>query len=161
MQPTEAHNARESRTPDDDAVANQAHIEKLEKTIEILGEESPQAQGLIAALKQARGRAVVPPIGVRLDSCQAYVERAKNASQMQRKKLPKHPARIVHEKFELEQGLARLAQLREETVSRDRQQIFPQPSLNLLRATVAELKKGASVFDGSVGTTNRESNGQV
>ena len=58
-----SRNVRESRTPDDDAVVNQAHIEKLERAIEILVEESPQAQGLIAALKQVQERAVVPPIG--------------------------------------------------------------------------------------------------
>ena len=77
VQPNEARNVRESRTPDDDAITNPTHIEKLEKAMEILGEESPQAQGLIATLEHVRDRAVVLPIGVRLDSCQAFVERAR------------------------------------------------------------------------------------
>ena len=77
VQPNEARNVRESRTPDDDAITNPTHIEKLEKAMEILGEESPQAQGLIATLEHVRDHAVVLPIGVRLDSCQAFVERAR------------------------------------------------------------------------------------
>ena len=123
VQPTEARNVRESRTPDDDAVANQAYIEKLEKAIEILGEESPQAQGLIAALKQARERAVVPPIGVRLDSCQAFVERARKRLTVAEEEVTKALRTKRTREFELEQELARLAQLREEAA------ILPQPSL--------------------------------
>ena len=100
--PTEARNVRESRTPDDDAVANQAHIEKLEKAIEILGEESPQAQGLIAALKQARERAVVPPIGVRLDSCQAFCRACQEA--VAEEEVTKALRTKSTREFELEQG---------------------------------------------------------
>ena len=36
----------ESRTPDDDAAVLQSRIEKLEKAIEVLGEENPEAQWL-------------------------------------------------------------------------------------------------------------------
>ena len=155
VQPTEARNVRESRTPDDDAVANQAHIEKLEKAIEILGEESPQAQGLIAALKQARERAVVPPIGVRLDSCQAFVERARKRLTVAEEEVTKALRTKSTREFELEQGLARLAQLREEAASREREvpargvvadppatvQTTSAEEVNLLRATVAELRR--------------------
>ena len=49
---SEARNVRESRTHDNDAVVKPGEAR-------ILGEESPKAQGLIAALKQARDRAVV------------------------------------------------------------------------------------------------------
>ena len=128
------------QNPDDDAVANQAHIEKLEKAVEILGEESPQAQGLIAALKQARERAVVPPIGVPLDSCQAFVKRARKRLTVAEEEVTKALRTKRTREFELEQGLERLAQLREEAA------ILPQPSstaaeVNLLRATVAELRR--------------------
>ena len=67
----------ESRTPDNDAAVLQSRIEKLEKAIEVLGEENPEAQWLLEALRKAGSQATLSPIGVRLDSCQAFVERAR------------------------------------------------------------------------------------
>ena len=69
---------RELKNPDDDAAALQGRIEKLEKAIDVLGADIPEAQGLVSALKKARAQSQSKSaIGVRLDSCRAFVERAK------------------------------------------------------------------------------------
>ena len=163
MQPIEA-NVRVSRTPDDDAVAIQANIEKLEKAVEILGEESPQAQGLIAALKQARERAVV-----RLDSCQAFVERARKRLIVAEEEDQGTP----REKYSRIRARARVGKVgavaRRGSVTRkgspstgcsrsSRNHSFnfrsgsESPACNCRR-----IETGASVSDGSVGTTDRDS----
>ena len=73
---------REVKNPDDDAAALQGRIEKLEKAIEVLGADNPEAQGLVSALKKVRAQShSQSAIGVRLDSCRAFVEREGAQSQ--------------------------------------------------------------------------------
>ena len=61
-----------------DAAALQGRAEKLEKAIEVLGADNPEAKGLVSVLKKARAQSQSQlAIGVRLDSCRAFVERAK------------------------------------------------------------------------------------
>ena len=106
----------------------------------------------VEASSGARSRA---SIGVRLDSCQAFVERARKRLTVAEEEVTKALRTKSTREFELEQGLARLAQLREEAASREREvpargvaadppATIPSTSaeeVNLLRATVAELRR--------------------
>ena len=167
VHPNEARNVRESRTPNDDAVAHQAHVDMLEKAIEILGEESPQAQGLIAALKQVRDRAVVPPIGVQMDSCQAFVERARRRVTAA-EELPRHSAREVHENSSSSKrwrgcASARRAASREREVparATDLSATIPATAaeeVNLLRATIEELRRAQVSLMAQLSPTDKDS----
>ena len=99
----------ESRTPDDIA-ALQCLIEKLEKAIE-------EAQWLVEALRKARSQATLSPIGVRSDSCQAFVERARKRLAVAEEDVVKALRVKSTREFQLKQGLARLEKLRQEAAN--------------------------------------------
>ena len=65
-----------ARAPDVLAADNQAQIDKLERAMSVLGEDSVDAAGLIATLKKVRAQSI-QPIGERLDACQQFVEKAR------------------------------------------------------------------------------------
>ena len=96
----------------------------------------------------------MPPIGVRLDSCHAFVKRARKRLTVAEEEVTKLCTK--NSRIELEQGLARLAQLREEATSRERE--IPARVAGDPPATIpCRIEKGASVSDGTVGTTDRNS----
>ena len=137
---------REVKNPDDDAAALQGRIEKLEKAIEVLGADNPEAKGLVSALKKARAQSQSQlAIGVRLDSCRAFVERAKKRLAGAEEAVTKALSLKSAMEAELEQGLARLQSLREEAAAQPSTTIpdpmeLPDDEVSRLRARVAELE---------------------
>ena len=92
--------------------SQQTQIDKLERAVEVLGEDNPEAAPLIVALKKLHVQAS-SPVGVRLDACQRFVERARKryaAVQEAVEQALKTKSRLD---CELQEGLQRLQRLRE------------------------------------------------
>ena len=84
----------------------------------VLGADKPEAQSLVAALKQARAHSQSQSsIGAKLDSCPAFVERARKRLDVVEDVVPKAVSFKSIMESELEQGVARLQSLREEAVA--------------------------------------------
>ena len=137
---------REVKNPDDDAGPLQGRIEKLEKAIEVFGADNLEAQGLVSALMKARAQSQSQSaIGVRLDSCRAFVERAKKRLAGAEEAVTKALSLKSTMEAEFEQLLARLQSLREEAAAQPSTTI-PDPmepledEISGLRARVAELE---------------------
>ena len=69
---------QDSRRKSADVLAadNLAQIDRLERAIAVLGEDSVDAASLIATLKKVRAKSI-EPIGDRLDACQQFVEKSR------------------------------------------------------------------------------------
>ena len=96
------------RTPDELVADNQAQIDRLERAIAVLGENSTEAAGLVASLKKLRAQSV-QPVGVRLDACQQFVERARKRFAAAEDAVMKALQTKSRLEFELEEGLAQVA----------------------------------------------------
>ena len=103
-------------------------VECLENALQALGEtESPVAQGLNAALKEARLAAQGRPLAVQLTKCQAFIQRSQN-------RLRQMEEEQVVEKKALDGVLARLSRLREEMAR--------NPDVQLCRGPPIEIEIG-------------------
>ena len=129
--PTNPRVSRErgSVSPDDMSVAAQEKVKRLEAAIAALGEfpDPSVFKTLQDALTKAQEGASVPPVGVRLDLCAQFVERA-------RRRLAKAEVEFncVQEEralraTELAEGLARLETLRAEAAVSGVPQVSPHP----------------------------------
>ena len=147
---------REVKNPDEDAAALQGRIKKLEKAIEVFGADNPEAQGLVSALKKARAQShSQSAIGVRLDSCRAFVERAKKRLAGAEEAVTKALCLKSTMEAELEQGLARLQSLREEAAAQDElsrstgsraRTVFPDSGQRRVRAGASSISGGTTLL---------------
>ena len=93
------------KDPEEVQVAARHRVERLENALQALGEtESTLAQGLYAALQEARRAAQGRPLAVQLKESQAFIERSQN-------RLRQMEEERVLEKKALDEGLARLSRL--------------------------------------------------
>ena len=116
MAKSKTSSRRACKTPDEFAADQQAQIPKLEKAIDILGENNPEAASLVVSLKKVRAK-VSLPVGERLDACHQFVERARKrvvAAQEAVEKAVETKSRLD---TELQEGLLRLQRFREEAAA--------------------------------------------
>ena len=139
------------KSPDVLAGDNQAQIDRLERAISVLGEDSVDAAGLIATLKKVRAQSI-QPIGERLDACQQFVERARKRFVAAEDAVMKALQTKSRLESELNEGVQRLQRLREEAAAQPRAptaehgEVPPVPpeaqaEVNQLRATIEDLQR--------------------
>ncbi len=153
----------ERRSPDDVAADHQSQIDKLERAIEVLGEDNVEAAGLVASLKKLRTKSVAP-VGERLDACQQFVERERKRFAAAEEAVMKALQTKSRLECELEEGLSRLKCLREEAAAQTAMdQSAPvsteevssavpvsAPSMAEFREMVSNLEREISVASGDV-----------
>ena len=118
--------------------------QEVEKAVGVLGADNPEAKGFVSVLKKARAQSQSHlAIGVRLDSCRVFVERAKKRLAGAEEAVTKAFCLKSTMEAELEQGLVILWFLREE-VAVQLSKAIPDPppgdEVSRLRARVAELE---------------------
>ena len=93
----------------------QERVVRLQTAVDALGDDnSPEAKMLRDALKKAQQEATLAPVGVRLDACAQFVERARNRLSRANEELRKAQDERVRLEQELRDGEQRLEALRVE-----------------------------------------------
>ena len=132
--------------PDEVLAAARNKVQRLERAIEVLGDnDSVEARWLTSALQEARRAAQERPTAIQVEECQAFIQRSQN-------RLLKMEQERVAEQKELDAALVRLTRLREEmsrvpapgpTQPASVQPVPPDSTLaelQQLRARVAEME---------------------
>ena len=131
-------------SPDERVAEARARVVRLEAALQVLGEESPEAQPIKEALLKAREQSRVQPVGERLDSTLKFIQRS-------RTRIEKIQADLTREQVLLQQAMESLERLRDEAASSVPEQVRrPQAPMDVedseeevrrLRAQVAELQQ--------------------
>ena len=130
-------------SPDERVAEARARVVRLEAALQVLGEESPEAQPIKEALLKARELSRVQPVGERLDSTLKLIQRS-------RTRIEKIQADLTREQVLLQQAMESLEWLRDEVASSVPEQVRrpqapmdvedPEEEVRRLRAQVAELQ---------------------
>ena len=138
--------------PDEVLAAARNKVQRLERAIEVLGDnDSAEARWLTSALQEARRAAQERPTAIQVEECQAFIQRSQN-------RLVKMEEERIAEQKELDAALVRLTRLREEmsrvpapgpTQPASVQPVPPDPTLaelQQLRVRVAEMEMEREEF---------------
>ena len=130
-------------SPDERVAEARARVVRLEAALQVLDEESPEAQLIKEALLKAREQSRVQPVGERLDSTLKFILRS-------RVRIEKIQAGLTREQVLLQQAMESLERLRDEAASSVPEQVRrpqtpmdvenPEEEVRRLRAQVAELQ---------------------
>ena len=125
--PTNSQRGPVSR--DDISLAAQEKVSRLEAAIAALGEHPDPSvlKTLEDALHKAKEGTSVPPVGVRLDSCAQFVERARRRLAKAEEEFNRVQEERAKRATELAEGLARLKSLRAEAAVPGAPRCNPNP----------------------------------
>ena len=145
------------RGPPQVSPAAQDRVLRLQTAVNALGDDdSPEAKMLRDALKKAQQEVTTAPVGVRLDACAQFVERAKNRLFKADEALRKAQDERCKLEQELREGQQRLEELRAEAF----EQVRAPPAAPAAGDEVSNLKKLVSELRGQVAVLeeNRHNN---
>ena len=135
------------RGPPQVSPAAQDRVLRLQTAVNALGDDdSPEAKMLRDALKKAQQEVTTAPVGVRLDACAQFVERAKNRLLKADEALRK----VQDERCKLEQELREGEQRLEELRAEASEQVCAPPAAPTAGDEVSNLKKLVSELRGQV-----------